>query len=239
MVLTRRRVPSQCRSCQIRLVDTVKLFCDDSFEDWTPAIVAGSASSSSRRRSFSEPHFWELAFPTLPGRGARMVRTNTVVKEAWKRSHHIGQFWRAKVWQRLVWMCHARTNGRQQTWTGGALCKTCGAAVCVAGGPGVPLGMGGDPRPVHISAESATSIARSFYFVYLRGRHGSSCLSGVDTAPLHRDYTGLVVSSKPPHRQRRTTVCPTSTAATADRQPRETLLADVHVEHLRSVLHQL
>ena len=81
----------------------------------------------------------------------------------------------------------------------------------------------GTPRPVHTSAESATSIARSFYFVCLRGRDECSLL-GADTAPLHRVHSRLVspglelvvsfLTNAPTTSHHRV---PAATAATADR----------------------
>ena len=63
--------------------------------------------------------------------------------------------------------------------------------------------------------------------------------AGADTAP-HTDFSGLVVSSYTTALTTSHHRMPDATAATADRQPRETLFADVHVdalrEHLKSVL---
>ena len=63
------------------------------------------------------------------------------------------------------------------------------------GWPRGPLGMVGDPRPVHPSAESATSIARSFQLVYLRGLDESSCGSGHSiAAPWLYGVGGLLIN---------------------------------------------
>ena len=59
----------------------------------------------------------------------------------------------------------------------------------VAGGPGVPYGMGGDTRPVHTDAVSSSPIARLWL---LRGRDESSCGSGHSPATMW--LTELVVS---------------------------------------------
>ena len=67
--------------------------------------------------------------------------------------------------------------------------------------------------------------------------------AGADTAPVHRVFLhldspglGLVVSLKVTTLATSHHRVPAATAATADRQFRETLLVDVHVEHLKSVL---
>ena len=65
------------------------------------------------------------------------------------------------------------------------------------GSPRGPLGMVGDPRPVHPSAESATSIARSFQLVYLRGLDESSCGSGHSiAAPWLYGVGGLLINKR-------------------------------------------
>ena len=82
--------------------------------------------------------------------------------------------------------------------------------------------MGLDPRPVHTSAEPATSIARSLFLIHLRGRDESSCWCGsghspATPCPLLPCLTGFGLGGllkKPPHRLRRITFVPAATATT-------------------------
>ena len=114
------------------------------------------------------------------------------------------------------------------------------AGVTIAGGPGGPVGYG---RRHPIRAHERRTIdfdCTIFVIGLLEAAIEALAGAGADTAPLHRVFFHLDSLGLELVVFLQTTTLATShhcvlvaTAATADRQ---TLLADVHVEHLKSVL---